>query len=260
MNVPDSFSRLYDVIRTLRSPNGCPWDQKQTPQSLRSSLVEETYEAIDAIDSGDDSHVSEELGDLYLLVTFLAVMYEEDDSFTVAETLSGICEKLVRRHPHVFGDASVADADEVLEQWNRIKTEDEGRPRKDQFLDTVSDRLPSLERSFALQRRAAEVGFDWPDASGVFDKLAEETLEVRSELENKAPHQDLEAEVGDLLFSAINVARYLGVDPSIALHKTNQKFKTRFADVENKIRERGKNLKDTTLAEMEEIWNTHRKQ
>lgn len=264
----ENFTALYDIMRTLRGPGGCPWDREQTPDSLRSSLIEESYETIDAIDSGDSDDIAEELGDLYMLVTFLAVMYEEQSEFTVADVLERVCDKLVRRHPHVFGDSQVADSGEVVRRWNEIKTEQEGKPRKDMHLDSVSDSIPSLERANALQKKAAAVGFDWPTVEGVFQKIAEETAEVRSEIEstrNSIPGSSkpgnskaLESEIGDLLFSVVNLARYLNIDPSIALHKTNQKFKVRFSEVEKELRKSGKTLESANLAEMDQIWNRQR--
>jgi nucleoside triphosphate diphosphatase len=259
MNVSDRFLKLYDIIRTLRSPDGCSWDREQTPESLRGALLEETYEVIEAIDSGDLEHVREELGDVYLIVTMLGVIFEEAGSFSVAESLSIIVEKLVRRHPHVFGDSVVESPDEIIDQWNRIKVEEEGKRPKDRWLDSVSKALPSLERAYKLQKKAAKTGFDWPDISGVVAKLHEEIAEVQSEL--SAPQPDtiaIEEEVGDLLFSAVNVSRFLGVDPSLALHRANQKFSSRFGTVESQLKQRGSSLESASLDDMEEIWNSLR--
>jgi len=252
------FSRLCEIIRTLRAPGGCPWDQEQTPRSLRGSLIEETYESIDAIDSGAVDHVREELGDLLMLVVFLAVMYEETGAFSVADVLSGVNDKLVRRHPHVFADATADTPDQVVRQWDRIKSEEEGKPSKDLYLDSVGDTLPALERSYAIQKAAAKVGFDWPDLDGVIAKLNEEVREVRHEIDQAATDDRIESELGDLLFSAVNIARYLNVDPSIALHKTNQKFKLRFGRVELELRNRGRTLDEAGLEEMDDIWNRMR--
>jgi nucleoside triphosphate diphosphatase len=259
MNVSDQFLQLYDIIRTLRGPEGCPWDREQTAASLRGALLEETYEAIEAIDSGDVLHVREELGDVYLIVTMLGIIYEESSDFTVAQALSIIVDKLVRRHPHVFGDATVDSPDEVIDQWNRIKVEEEGKRPKDRLLDAVSNALPPLERAYKLQKKAAKVGFDWPSFDGVLAKLHEEISEVQSELQASPVNGEaVEEEIGDLLFSAINASRFLGVDPSLALHRANQKFSARFGTVESQLKERGRSLQESSLDDMEEIWNSLR--
>lgn len=255
MQTPSAFQRLYEIIGTLRGTNGCPWDREQTPESLRGNLLEETYETIEAIDSGNARDIEEELGDVYLLITMIGVIFEERGSFSVASVLETICEKLIRRHPHVFGDSAVSTTAEVTNQWNRIKVEQEGKREKDQHLDAVSSALPPLERAYRLQERAAKVGFDWPDVSGVLEKLHEEIDEVLAELpgsEERSPA--LESEVGDLLFSAVNVARYLRVDPSVALHGANQKFVRRFGAVEAGLRAAGTNLANASLDEMDRLW------
>jgi len=259
MHVADRFLKLYDIVRTLRGPEGCPWDQKQTAHSLRSHLLEEVYETIEAVDAGEPLDVREELGDVYLLVTMLGVIYEEDGAFTVADALSVIGEKLIRRHPHVFGDSDAVTSDEVVDQWNRIKVEEEGKRPKDLLLDSVSSALPSLERADKLQKMAAKVGFDWPTFAGVMDKLREEMGEVEAEVAGATPNTDaVEEEIGDLLFSAVNVARFAGVDPSIALHLANQKFSRRFGIIETELKARGISLAEATLEQMEQIWNTLR--
>lgn len=259
MTLSDQFLKLYEIVRTLRAPGGCPWDQKQTGRSLRSHLLEEVYETIEAVDSGVSSDIREEIGDVFLLVVMLGVIYEEDGAFTVAESLSVICEKLIRRHPHVFGDPAVVTSEEVVDQWNRIKVEEEGKRAKDQLLDSVSSALPSLERANKLQKTAAKVGFDWPDLKGVLMKLHEEIAEVEAEVARSAVNADaVEEEIGDLLFSAVNVSRFVGVDPSVALHRANQKFSTRLGIVETELKKRGISLEDATLSQMEEVWNTLR--
>jgi tetrapyrrole methylase family protein/MazG family protein len=259
MAVADAFLRLYEIVRALRAPDGCAWDRSQTPESLREHLLEETYETIEAVDSGDAPGVCEELGDVYLLVTMMGIIYEEHGSFTVEDALVEICEKLVRRHPHVFGDSDAETHDEIIDQWNRIKVEQEGKRRKDALLDGVSTALPSLERANKLQRKAAKVGFDWPNLEGVVGKLHEEVDEVlaaasQGDADGETPSRELESEVGDLLFSAVNVARFLRVDPSIALHRANQKFVRRFGEIERTLNAQGSNLEEANLSEMERIW------
>lgn len=265
MTAHDSFNRLYDIIVRLRAPDGCPWDREQTPSSMRRHLLEETYESIEAIENEVHDEVREELGDLFMLVTMIARMYEEDGLFTVSDVLDEVSEKLVRRHPHVFGDVTVDGSDEVVDQWQRIKTEQEGKRAKTGVLDKVSQALPSLERAYKLQRAAAKVGFDWPTLAGVREKLVEEIDEVieaaggadslaGSRRRDDVASAELECEVGDLLFSAVNVARYLGVDPSIALNRANLKFVSRFRSVETEMTRRGLDMSQETLATMDEIW------
>lgn len=266
MTNDESFRRLYDIVVALRAPDGCPWDREQTPHSMRRHLLEETYETIEAIESGSPPDVAEELGDLAMLVTMIARMYEEDGAFSVTQVLEEVSQKLVRRHPHVFGDAEVSGSDEVLDQWQRIKTEQEGKPAKTGTLDGVSRALPSLERAHKLQRRAANVGFDWPDLAGVRAKLHEEIDEVVSDAggeealtstrrDDDSASAALEEEVGDMLFSAVNLARYLGVDPSVALNNANAKFVRRFAAVEAALAAEGKAPSREHFGLMDAFWN-----
>ncbi|MDR2376606.1 MAG: nucleoside triphosphate pyrophosphohydrolase [Treponema sp.] len=257
--VSAAFRALYNVIVRLRGPGGCPWDREQDPLSLRGDLIEETYECVEAIDGKDPAHIREELGDLYLLVTMISYMHQEDGTFTVGEVLDGIAEKLIRRHPHVFGELKVKDSAEVLENWARIKVEQEGRKPKDSILDQVSRGFPPLDRAFRLQKKAAKAGFDWPDVEGVIAKVREELEETRAVLAAPAPGESpsteaLEGELGDLLFSAVNLCRYLQVDPSVALQRTNVKFEGRFKHVEKKMKESGRDLGPEHFALMDRYW------
>jgi tetrapyrrole methylase family protein/MazG family protein len=270
MTESEAFKYLYDVITRLRGPGGCPWDQEQNPQSLRGDLLEETYECVEAIDEKDPAHIREELGDLYLLVTMLAYMHQEEGLFTVAETLEGIGEKLVRRHPHVFGETKVKDSAEVLQNWAKIKVEQEGRRPKDSILDEVSRSLPPLDRACKLQKKAAKAGFDWSAVEDVINKVweelgeAEEILaetamaEAASPLDDSGPGQDipaaLEAELGDLLFSVVNLCRFLKIDPSVALQRTNVKFEKRFRHVEKTMKEQGQEMNRENFALMDRYW------
>jgi len=253
-----AFGRLYEIIKTLRAPGGCPWDREQTPKSVRANLIEEAYECVEAINEGDPSHVREELGDVFLMAVFLCRMYEEAGEFGPADALDLVSEKLVRRHPHVFADAKADDADQVVRQWNEIKETVEGRRKKDSALDAVSKALPPLERAYRLQKAAAKLGFDWPDARGAWDKFMEEAAEVRAELESPAgaPDKDaVEDEIGDLLFSAVNVSRKHGVDPAIALHRALEKFSARFRHVERRMAELGSTMESGKLEEMDRLWD-----
>ena len=260
MKPQDSFLRLYEIIVRLRGPEGCAWDREQTPESLRSHLIEEAYETVEAITGDDVAHVREELGDVYLLVTMIGVIFEERGAFSVSESLEEIGEKLVRRHPHVFGESAATTSGEIIEQWDRIKVEQEGKGRKDDYLHGVGGSLPPLERACKLQKRAAKVGFDWPDFAGVVGKLHEEIDETKAEhdLYASGSHdvRALEDEIGDLLFSAVNVARHAGVDPGVALHRANQKFVERFGAIERGLRAAGKSLENASLDEMEAIWQS----
>ncbi|MDR1029591.1 MAG: nucleoside triphosphate pyrophosphohydrolase [Treponema sp.] len=264
-----AFKGLYDNVVRLRSPEGCPWDQEQTPRSLRGDLIEETYECVEAIDEQAPAHIQEELGDIFLLVTMLSYMHQEQGLFSVADVLTGVSEKLVRRHPHVFGDVKVKDSHEVLDNWARIKIEQEGRKPKDSVLDKVSQALPPLDRSYKLQTQAAKVGFDWPCKEQVIDKIQEELGEVieavdvfKKAAEDKplnpsaraAAQENIEAELGDLLFSVVNLCRFLQVEPSVALQRTNSTFTKRFKQVEKRMREAAKEMNQENLALMDRFW------
>jgi len=252
MNNGSAFESFLDVIARLRGPGGCPWDMEQTPQSLRGDLIEETYECIEAIDENDSAHIKEELGDILLLATMIAYMHEQEGIFTVSDVLSTVSEKLIRRHPHVFGDIKFNNSAEVLENWAKIKVEQEGRAPKDSILDEVSQGLPPLERALKLQKKAAKAGFDWPDIEGVCDKIIEELDEARSAVNQG---EKLEDELGDLLFSVVNLCRFLKVEPSIALRRTNSKFTGRFKYVEKMMKASGGEMKKENLEIMDKFWN-----
>lgn len=249
----ESFNELYNVIKRLRAPDGCPWDREQTPETMCGDLLEEVYEAIDAIKEKDDAHLMEELGDVYLVVTMIAYMKEQEDSFTIKQVLDGVSEKLIRRHPHVFGDSDAKDSKEVLKQWDKIKVDIEGRKPKKSILDKVSKGLPPLERSFKLQRKAAKAGFDWPDIQGVWDKVHEEIEEVREVEPGNRDH--LREEIGDLLFSVVNIARYMDIDPAEALHECNAKFSSRFSYIEKQMNKKNLEMNSDNFKEMDQLWD-----
>jgi tetrapyrrole methylase family protein/MazG family protein len=250
-----SFERLFEIIRVLRSPEGCPWDREQSPRSLRASLVDEVWECVSAIDAEDDPNIEEELGDLYLLVTMIAWMKEQEGAFSVSSTLQGIAEKLVRRHPHVFAAGSVDSVDHVLRQWDSIKAQEKGAaPAEASALDRVPKSLPPLEKSLELQKKAAKVGFDWPGPEPVWVKIEEEMRELKEALAGGTPAQ-VEEETGDLLFSVVNLARLLKVNPAVALHGTNGKFERRFREVERRLGAEGSSPRQAGLARMDELWN-----
>jgi len=255
MTAEEAFKELYDIVIKLRSPGGCPWDIEQTPSSLRGSLVEETYECLEAIDENDPSHIAEELGDLFLLATMISYMHEQEGKFSVADALSNVSKKLIRRHPHVFGEVKVKDSAEVLSNWAEIKVKQEGRKPKDSVLDEVSGGLPPLDRAFKLQKKAAKTGFDWQNIEGVIEKIKEELDEVRA-AKNET---ETEEELGDLLFSVINLCRFLKIEPSAALNRTNNKFIERFKYVEKKMKETGQEMKKENIDIMDKYWNEAKK-
>lgn len=247
----DSVARLKGIVVRLRAPDGCPWDREQTHASLRASLIEECHEVVDAIEKADDANLREELGDLLLQVVMHAQLAGERGAFTLEEIAAGVSEKMIRRHPHVFGDKSAADSEAVLKQWEKIKREEKGVHAG--VLDGVATSLPALLRSQNLQKKAARVGFDWPDVAPVYAKLSEEIGEIREAVEQKNPAA-IEAEVGDLLFSAVNLARKLGVDAETALAGANKRFYSRFRHIEKTLLADGRAIEGTSLEELDRIW------
>lgn len=252
------IERLRAIMHRLRAPGGCPWDAEQTHDSLVSNLIEEAYETVAAIKAGDDENFREELGDLLLQVVFHAELAQEDGRFDLDDIARGISEKLVRRHPHVYGDSIVGNTDGVLAQWEDIKRTEKGHEEKP-YLHGVGKGLPALLRSAKLQKKAGKVGFDWPDAIGIVAKIQEEFDEVKEELathtEGDKASPELQAEIGDLLFIVTNLARKLGVDPEVALEGTNEKFLHRFAAIEKGLKDEGVSLEDASMEQMDLLWN-----
>jgi tetrapyrrole methylase family protein/MazG family protein len=253
------FQKLVTLQSRLRAPNGCPWDREQTHMTLRTYLVEEAYEVLEAVESGDDAKFAEELGDLLLQVVFHADIAKDEGRFDVADVIESIHEKMVRRHPHVFGEKRAKDAKAVLKSWEKIKAEERKATGQESIqpaslLDGVSHALPGTMEGFQLTRRAARIGFDWDSAQGVLDKLAEEASELKREVAAADPKR-IEEETGDLLFAAVNLARFLHVDPEIALKKANAKFAARFREMERLARESGRELADVPRDEMELLWD-----
>jgi len=246
------LSRLRAIMHRLRAPGGCPWDAEQTHESLLPNLIEEAYETVDAIHRGDWEHLKEELGDLLLQVVFHSELAEEAGRYNFDDVARIVSDKLVRRHPHVYGDSAVSDTDGVLNQWDAIKRQEKG-DEEEAYLHNIGKGLPAMLRASKLQKKAAKVGFDWPDDEGVIDKIREELSEV--EVEIKSEERDLLGEeIGDLLFSVVNLARRHKLDPEILLESTNVKFETRFASVDKALQAEGKDLNSATLDEMEEHW------
>jgi tetrapyrrole methylase family protein/MazG family protein len=247
-----AFNDLVEIMKKLRSPEGCPWDREQTHESLVPYLIEETYEVVDAIAKGNYENLKEELGDLLLQVVFHSQIASEEGKFTIDDVIDGICKKLIFRHPHVFGDRSdIKTSKDVLEKWEEFK-EKEGKKRKS-LLDGIPESLPALDYALKLQKKAAKVGFDWEDFEGVKEKLLEEIEEIE-ESYKKGDKGKIEEEVGDLLFMVVNLARKLNVNPEMALRKANKKFVDRFSYIEEKAKEEGRSLEEMSLEEMEKLW------
>jgi len=251
-----SFESFVEIVAHLRAPNGCPWDREQTHESLRKHLLEESYEAISAIDSGDFTDMQEEFGDLLLQVVLQSQIANEEGQFNVHQAIHGIYTKLVRRHPHVFGDLKVEDVDGVLANWERLKEKERSEKKVEKgLLDGVPLALPALSQAQEYQDRAARVGFDWPEIEGVLDKVKEEIEEIK----NAESDFELAAEIGDLFFALVNVARWKHVDAESALRGTNLKFKKRFDFVGQGARKQGRNLSELSLEEMDGLWNKAKK-
>jgi MazG family protein len=259
------FERLVELQARLRAPNGCPWDVEQTHLSLRTYLIEEAYEVLHALESGDDATFCEELGDLLLQVVFHAQIASEGGRFTAADVVREIHQKMVRRHPHVFGRKSARNAAEVLKNWEQIKAQerrakDPGKGgankatgKSQSLLDGIPPTLPAVMEGFQLTRRASRIGFDWENVQGVIQKLQEELTELEKAREGQSERQ-VEEEVGDVMFAAVNLARFLKVDPEIALKGTNAKFSSRFREMERIARQSGQRLADWPREEMEALW------
>jgi len=257
------FEKLVAVQARLRAPEGCPWDREQTHQSLRTYLVEEAYEVLEALESGNDAKFAEEMGDLLLQIVFHSQIAREEGRFTVAEVIREIHDKMIRRHPHVFGTTRAKDSAEVLRNWEQIKAEErrsgedksgDGARKEPSLLDGVSRGLPATLEGFQLTRKASRIGFDWEDTAGVFEKMEEETGELKRALREQ-DQLKMEEELGDLLFAAVNLSRFLKIDPEIALKKANAKFSRRFREMERLARGNGREFKDLPREEMEGLWD-----
>ena len=259
------FEKLVAVQARLRAPKGCPWDREQTHQTLRTYLLEEAYEVLEALDTGNDAKFSEEMGDLLLQIVFHSQIASEEGRFTVADVIREIHDKMIRRHPHVFGETRAKDSKEVLRNWEQIKAEErrankaqrekeDGAAEAPSLLDGVSRALPATLEGFQLTRKASRIGFDWDNAEGVIDKMREETAELEIALNDK-DQRKTEEEMGDFLFAAVNLARFVHVDPEIALKKADAKFLRRFRAMEARARESGHEFKELPREEMEALWD-----
>lgn len=244
---------LVDIVKVLRAPGGCQWDAQQTHESIRRNFLEEAYEVAEAIDQQSTEHLQEELGDVLLQVVFHTSIEEEEGRFNLDDVANGVCQKLIFRHPHVFGDVTVSSTGEILANWEELKKKEKGQATQADAVDAVARSLPALWRAEKVQKKAAKVGFDWDSVDGAVDKLSEELGEVKQAI---AGHGDPAEELGDLLFAAVNVARFLKVDPEDALQAACDKFAARFRRVEEAVTAQGKQMEDMSLTELDDIWNT----
>jgi len=255
----EKFQRLVEIMARLRAPGGCPWDREQTFDSIKPYTLEETYEVLDAIDRRDWTGLAEELGDFLLQAVFYAEMGEEAGHFAIGDALDAINAKLIRRHPHVFGEETARTAGDVKRIWGEVKAaEKKDGGREEGLLDSTPRALPALVEAQQIASRAAGVGFDWPNADQVIDKLHEELAEF-AEARQRESQAELENELGDLLFVVVNLARFFKVDAEQALRKSNAKFRTRFGHIERRLREQGRRLEDAGLDEMEQLWQEAKK-
>lgn len=247
------FDKLVQIVAKLRSERGCPWDRKQTHSTLKANLIEEAYEVIEVIDAEDNSKLQEELGDLLMQVMLHAQIAEDNENFTINDVIKTITDKLIRRHPHVFGDIQVDGAKQVLANWEKIKRNEPGYEDRKSILDGIPIQLPSLYRAQKIQNKASRVGFDWDEASQVLPKIEEEVGELKNSI-NSADKEQMEMEIGDLLFSIVNLSRFLDIDAEEALRQSNRKFMERFKKMETELEKSGDKFEDYNLEKLDEIW------
>ena len=254
-----NFKDLVEIMETLRSKDGCPWDKEQTHESLKSCLIEEVYEIVDAVDSKDSEGLKEELADLFFLIIFYCKIADDSNSFDINSVLEACLEKMTRRHPHVFGDKSAKDASEALNQWNEIKKKEKeakqsGKNGNKSIVDNVPNHMPALQKAQKVQKKVAHVGFDWEVIEDVIAKVHEELEEVKEAINNKKK-EPIAEEIGDLLFAVVNLSRFLKLDSEDLLRKSISKFTGRFKKVEMRVAALGKTIEECSLGELDGIWN-----
>jgi MazG family protein len=252
--ISEVFAELVKLIRTLRSEHGCPWDKKQTPQTFHHYILEEYHELVHAMNEGNPEEIADESGDLIFLVVFVAYMFEQEGMATLSEVLQGVISKMVRRHPHVFGEVRVKDAEDVIDNWAKIKASEKNIQQRESLLDGVPRSLPALNRAQKLARRAAKAGFDWTKADEVLLKIDEELAELKQAM-TSGSQAEIREELGDLLFVVTNAARHLDVNSEAALNETSDKFERRFRYIETQLRSKSKSLEDADLQEMDRLWD-----
>ena len=252
-NVSKQFIELVDIVKKLRAPGGCPWDREQTPKSVAPYVIEESHELVEAINSGNKAHTCEELGDVLLQVVLQAQMFAEAGDFTITDVIKGISQKLVRRHPHVFGGSKVKNSKEVLVNWEKIKS-DEKKEKKHSILDSMPRSLPALLMAHRASEKTARVGFDWKTSEGVINKIEEEARELHEAISSK-DKSEIEHEYGDLIFALANLGRFLKLDPENTLRQANMRFIARFQEMEKEIHKKGLSVHSITFEEWDQMWN-----
>jgi tetrapyrrole methylase family protein / MazG family protein len=261
--IPD-IEKLQKLVEQLRGDKGCPWDKEQTRETLKPMLIEEAFEVLDALDSGDPAELKDELGDLLFQVVFHAQISQERGEFCLADIIDRSHDKMVRRHPHIFGNADLKTSEDVLKNWEDIKAAEKGVPSSSypeserSLLDGIPSKLPAMHRAYQMTAKASRVGFDWAKLEDIIQKLHEEATELM-DAQKKQDAREVADEVGDLLFVAVNVARFLGIDPETALARSNRKFYRRFRHIESTIKQQGRELKNASLEEMDLLWNEAKK-
>lgn len=258
MTEKNDFEKLVSIMRQLRAPGGCPWDAEQTHESLKRYLLEETYEVLEAIDAKSPEHLKEELGDLLLQPVFHAAIAEETDSFTIDDVIHALCEKLIRRHPHVFSGLEIKDSSAQIENWERIKKAEKGENAKKSALSGIPPTLPALLKAQKITEKAARTGFDWENAGQVVDKIREELQELEEAMAG-GQRERIESELGDLLFAVVNLGRFLAINPEDALHATINRFRKRFNHIEERLEAVKRSLDEASLEEMEHLWEEAKK-
>jgi tetrapyrrole methylase family protein/MazG family protein len=252
------IDRLVEIVEKLRAPDGCPWDREQTHKSILPCFLDEMYEFFEAVELKDKENMKEELGDLLLQIVLHSQIAQEENSFTIEDVASDICEKLIRRHPHVFGTEQVSSTKEVLFNWEKIKKGEKGKEHRKYIVDDIPEALPALFRAEKMQKRVARVGFDWKETGPVFDKVEEEFKEFREALE-EGDNEHASEELGDIIFALVNVARHHNISAEDAVRFTTHKFANRFRFIEDKYKEEGKDISQSTLEEMDKYWEESKK-
>jgi tetrapyrrole methylase family protein/MazG family protein len=255
----EALDRLMEIMDTLRGPGGCPWDMEQDHKSIMKCLIEEAYELADAIEEDNADDIKEELGDVFLQVIFHSAISQDNNMFTLDDVVNELCDKLIYRHPHVFGDTKVRDSEEVIKNWERLKRKENAKKQRESILSGIPNTLPALLNALKIQSVVSRVGFDWENPEGVLDKIKEEIQEVKEAVDGKNEDR-MEDEIGDLFFSVVNLARLLKIDPEAALRRTNKKFSRRFFEIEKNAKEQNIGLSEMPMAEKDRIWEEAKKE